>query len=210
MNFAHDSPLIYLITPGAATSENFSQKGPEILASIERAVAERVDLVQIREKHLTARKLFDLSKAAAGITASTGTKLLINDRADVALAAGADGVHLTEGSLATAVVRRAFPSQFVIGVSAHSLSEAAAVAEQGADLAVFGPVFGTPGKGVPMGLDALAEISRRLRPFPILALGGVDTDNYSSVLEAGASGFAAIRALNNAESLRTISRELKK
>jgi thiamine-phosphate pyrophosphorylase len=193
-----------MITDGAATSANFSKASRHILDIIKVAVDERADLVQIREKQLTARELFELSAGAAAITRSSGTRLLINDRADVAFAAGADGVHLAGGSLPTGVIRAAFPATFLIGVSTHSTSDAEAAAVDGADFAVFGPIFDTPNKRPAIGIKALEDVCKKLGRFPIVALGGVDAENYRSVLNAGASGVAGIRAFNDRESLRNI------
>ena len=210
MNLSSTRPLIYLITAGTATPDNFSQTRADILAVIEIAVDEGVDLVQIREKKLPARHLFELAQAAAEMTRETNTKLLVNDRADAALAAGADGVHLAASSVTCTVIRKSFPPDFGVGVSTHTFSEVSSAASEGADFAVFGPVFETPGKGAPVGLDVLAEACRNVRPFPVLALGGIDESNYTSVLDAGVSGFAAIRALKDTVSLRAVCRQIKK
>ena len=210
MRLPDKRPLSYLITAGQTTPDNFSASSRAILDLTRQAVAEGVDLIQIREKQLTARHLFELSRSAAEITRPSATKLLVNDRADVALAAGADGVHLATNSVPCAIIRKNSPPNFIIGVSTHSLSEIEAAAEAGADFAVFGPVFETPGKGPAVGADALAEVCRQVGPYPVLALGGVDEDNYRSVLEAGASGFVAIRALNDPETLQKICRQISK
>ena len=126
---------------------------------------------------------------------------------DIALAAGAVGVHLTENSLAAEIVRRVFPAGFVIGVSAHSIETLSAAKSGGADFAVFSPVFASPGKGAPVGVEALRAARARLEPFPIIALGGVEETNYEAVLKI-ADGFAAIRFLNDAENLRKLSEKL--
>lgn len=205
-------PLIYLITEGAATTENFSAKGAQILALIKVAAESKISLVQIREKKLSARLLFELAAEAAKITSRTATKILINDRADVALAAGADGVHLTARSLPTKVVRRCCPPDFIIGVSAHSLAEAENARDGAADFATFSPIFPTTSKaeyGAPQGLEKLDEVCAKLADFPIVALGGVDENNYKLVLESGASGFAAIRFLNDAANLRKLAADLR-
>lgn len=210
MRFPVDKPIIYLITKGEATVSNFSEKRREILDIIKLAVEEEISLIQLREKRLPARLLFELTNDAASITRGTATLLLLNDRADVAFAANADGVHLTAISLSPSVVRNSFPNEFIVGVSTHTKAEAIIASANGADFVVFGPIFETLDKGRPLGAAALTEVCKTLRPFPVLALGGVDEANVSSMLEAGASGFAAIRALNDLDSLRTICRKLKK
>lgn len=190
-------PFIYLITKGDAASESFARKKSEILETILQAVASGVTHIQIREKQLTARMLFELAEAAAKITSNSETRLLINDRADVALAAGADGVHLPANSLSPRAARAAFPKGFLIGVSTHSFEAAENAKMRGADFVTFGPVFASPGKGKPKGISELAEACARLAGFPVIGLGGIDETNYQDVLNAGAAGFAAIRSLND-------------
>lgn len=190
-------PLIYLITKGEAQASNFSEKRREIIETIRIAVEAGVSLVQLREKKLPARSLFDLTAEAVAILRGSETGLLVNDRADIAFAAKADGVHLTANSLPTNVIRKSFPVDFVIGVSTHTAEAAMDASANGADFVVFGPVFETPNKGEPTGLAKLAEVCERLRPFPVLALGGIDDTNILPVLQVGAAGFAAIRSLND-------------
>ena len=210
MSFYLDGPAIYLITSGEATPANFDQKSREILDIVSIAVEEEVSLIQLRERRLSARLLFELAVKASEITHDSSSRLLVNDRADIAVAAKADGVHLTGASLPTAVIRSSFPPDLIIGVSTHTAEAARSAAEQGADFAVFAPVFETPGKGEPQGLDKLSMLCRELRPFPVFGLGGVDETNYASILEAGASGFAAIRFLNDPEKMRAVCRDLRK
>jgi len=153
---------------------------------------------------LHARVLYELVARAAEITRGTKTRLLVNDRSDIARAAGADGVHLTTQSLPAEVVRNIFGAEFLIGVSTHSLDEARAAHAGGADFVVFGPVFETESKrayGEPQGLDKLAEVARELGEFPVVAIGGVTFDNVDECFQAGARGIAAIRLLNDTENL---------
>ena len=148
-----------------------------------------------------------MTARSAELTRGTKTRLLVNDRADIARAAGADGVHLTTRALEASIIRRAFGPDFLIGVSTHTPAEARAAREQGADFAVFGPVFDTPSKrayGPPLGLESLRELAQKLSPFPLVALGGVTLDNASAALDAGASGVAAIRLFDDAEQLAQI------
>ena len=176
------------------------------------AVAARIDLIQIREKNLSASVLHQLATSAAGITKGSATKLLINDRSDIAAAAGAAGVHLTASSLPTAVVRQTFGAQFLIGVSTHSLAEASIARRSGADFVVFGPVFETTSKkeyGEPLGLDNLATICSELSPFPVLALGGVEIGNVAACIRAGARGVAAISMLSDPIQLDRIVSEIR-
>lgn len=187
--------LIYLITKGDATTDNFNAKQREILEIIKKAVEAEISLVQIREKNLSTKLLFNLAEKAAQITKKSETKLLINDRADVALAANADGVHLTERSLSAQTVRANFPAKLIIGVSVHTIEKAVEVNKQGADFVTFSPIFHSPGKGEPVGIEKLREVCDALENFPVIALGGIDETNYREVLEI-ADGFAAIRFLN--------------
>jgi thiamine-phosphate pyrophosphorylase len=128
------------------------------------------------------------------------TKILVNDRADIAFSAGADGVHLTSLSLSAAPIRRNFPKNFIVGVSAHTLSEVVSAKRQGADFVTFSPIFQSPNKGAPLGLNELKKVCARLKSFPVVALGGVDETNYREVLQI-AGGFAAIRFLNDETNL---------
>jgi len=198
-------PLIYLITDGEMTAQNFSQKKSQTLELIEIAAQSNISLIQIREKKLSARLVFELAREAVNLTQNTVTKLLVNDRADLALAANADGVHLTSRSLFADAIRRAFPKSFIIGVSTHTIEEAENAKRQGADFVTFSPIFSTPNKDKLQGVENLREVCEKLKPFPVIALGGIDETNYKSVLENGASGFAAIRFLNDVENIRKLS-----
>jgi len=168
---------------------------------VRAAVEAEIPLFQIREKSLPARELYELTSRAAEITRGSKTRLLVNDRADIARAAGADGVHLTSQSLPADVVRNMFGSEFLIGVSTHSLEEARVARDSGAHFVVFGPVFEKHGYSSPQGLDKLREVTSELGDFPVLAIGGISLDNIAAWLDAGASGIAAIRLLNDAQML---------
>lgn len=206
MNNLLEKPITYLITKGDADIANFRLKKKEILENIQVAAEAGISLIQIREKNLTAGLLFDLTEAAIEIVREFGTKLLVNGRADVALAAGANGVHLPADGLSAETIRRSFPKRFLIGVSTHSAEEAETARSNGADFVTFGPVFQSPGKGKSKGLEMLNNVCKLLDPFPVIALGGIDDSNYRNVLENGASGFAAIRFLNEERSLRKLFR----
>ncbi len=198
--------LIYFITQGKTTDQNCAEKRVSVLDLIKVAVETKIPLVQIREKQLSARNVFELASEAAKIAKNSDTKILVNDRADIAIAAKADGVHLTANSISVREIRRSFPKNLIVGASVHSLEEADDAKRFGADFAVFGPVFQTPGKGVPKGVNALHEICERLKPFPIIGIGGVDESNYREILRI-ANGFAAIRFLNSAENLRKLRQD---
>lgn len=148
----------------------------------------------------------------AELTKGSRTLLLVNDRADISRAALCDGVHLATDSISARVVRRAFGSSFIVGASTHSIEEARRAKEEGADFAVFGPIFDTPSKrayGPPVGLDGLREAARALDAFPLVAIGGITLENAQEVLQAGAHGIAAIRLFADTDNLETIAREIK-
>jgi thiamine-phosphate pyrophosphorylase len=163
----------------------------DVLAHAARAVASGVDMIQVREKDLAAVDLLDLvcrvRDVAAGRPGSK-TKVLVNGRLDIALIAGIDGVHLPGDGLPAAQVR---PHVRVLGVSCHSMEEAIQAERDSVDYIIFGPVFETPGKRA-VGLDALRRVTQAVK-IPVLAIGGIDSDNTPSVVEAGAAGIAAIR-----------------
>lgn len=208
-------PILYLITEGATTpgTTPASEEFTRILALIRAAIAARISLIQIREKNLNARVLSQLALRAATLTQGSATRLLINDRADIARAAGTEGVHLTTQSINARDLRRAFGPHLLIGVSTHSLAEARAARESGADFATFGPIFETPSKniyGPPVGLEQLAEAAHALAPFPLLALGGMTRANASQALRAGAHGIAAIRLFSDPFKLYEVADAIRK
>ena len=207
-------PITCLITGGGTTRET-TPAGEEfraLLALVAAAVAAGVRVVQLREKELSARTLYELAARAADLARGSATRILVNDRADIARAAGCDGVHLTTQSLEARTVRRAFGERFLVGVSAHTPAELRAARDGGADFAVYGPVFDTPSKrayGPPLGLEAFAAAARELAPFPLLAIGGVGRRNLRDVLSAGARGVAAIRLFGDRAELGRTVREIE-
>ena len=145
--------------------------------------------VQLREKGLPGRPLLALAERLRAATARTGALLLVNDRVDVAIAAGADGVHLGGGSIPADAARALLGPDALIGVSTHAPGEPTA----GADLAFFGPVWETPGKTA-VGTARLAE-AVRAASVPVLAIGGATAARLPAVRDAGAAGAAVIRAI---------------
>ena len=199
-------PITYLITSGETTLRTTprSNEFANILKLIEAAVAAELSLVQIREKQLTACVLFELVGRCAEITRASQTRLLVNDRVDVALTASADGVQLTSESLSAGVVKQLCPADFLIGVSTHSLGEARVARDYGADFVLFGPAFETESKkafGPPQGMGKLREVAVELDGVPVVAIGGVTAENSAECFRAGASGVAAIRLFSDPRTL---------
>ena len=166
---------------------------PCVLEQIRYAAMAGVDVVQIRERDLDGRELFDLAVEAVKITRGTGTRIVVNDRLDVALAAGAGGVHLRGDSIGPAASRSLAPKGFVVGRSVHSAEEAVRF-EADVDYVVAGTVWPTSSK-LPdrrlLGLDGLAAIAASVR-VPVVAIGGCTVDLAASAAKAGASGIAGI------------------
>ena len=181
---------LYLITDRAAASRPPADVVEECLAAGLRAV-------QLREKDLEARDLLTLADTLREATQRHGARLIVNDRADVALAASADGVQRTHSSLPVSALRGFTPPGFLVGASVHSEAEARDAAAQGADFIVFGPVYDTASKrryGPPQGLAALEAVTHAVNR-PVLAVGGLTPERVPEVLAAGAAGVAVIGAI---------------
>jgi thiamine-phosphate pyrophosphorylase len=173
-------------------------------ALIERAIDAGIDAVQIREKDLPALRLLALTDGAVGqARRSENTHVLVNDRLDVALAANAHGVHLGTRSMPADVVRQMTPQGFLVGVSCHSLAEAMAAQDAGANYILLGPIFSTPSKlqyGPPLGLPQLGEVTAKVS-IPVIALGGITMDRIPLCRQNGAAGIAGIRIFQDCDSL---------
>lgn len=206
--FSTSRPIVCLITEGGLTPSNFRENKQNVLVSVGRAAGAGISFVQIREKSLSAAMLCELVGEAVDVVSGSSTRILVNDRADVAAASGAAGVHLTSNSMPVASVRRSFGADFVIGVSAHEQDEVQHAAAAGADFAFFGPVFSTPGKGAAVGVDELRRVADAAGSFPVLGLGGVSATNFRDVCAVSA-GFAAIRFLGAEAGIRSVAEFLK-
>jgi thiamine-phosphate pyrophosphorylase len=168
-----------------------------LVEAVEAALRGGANAVMLREKDLPAQALYELAVALREATRRAGALLIVNDRADVALAAGADGVHLGWQSLRVAKTREIVGRDRLIGVSTHSAAEVREAERAGADYVTFGPVFSTPSKAglvAVQGLDGLRRACQG-RGIPLIAIGGIDAANAGEVVSAGADGVAAIRAI---------------
>jgi thiamine-phosphate pyrophosphorylase len=190
-------PRLYLVTDRRATAGRPLVEVVRAALAAVPAEARGAVAVQLREKDLEGRALLALARDLRDVTRAAGAGLFVNDRVDVALAAGADGVHLGARSLAAAEVARVAP-WLGIAVSTHTRAEVAAAARvAGVRFAVFGPVWDTPLKapyGPPVGVEALRDAARA-GALPLLALGGVTPERAAVAVAAGAAGVACIRAV---------------
>lgn len=193
-----DRPILCLVTDRARLttwSPDDARSGDCILRQVTWAREAGVNLIQLREPDLEARALTGLAVRAVAATRGSKTRLLVNDRLDVALAAGADGVHLRGDSIPVADVRRLAPRPFLVGRSVHSAPEAISVATHGdVDYLIFGSVFGTSSKpaGHPVaGVAALASVVGAVG-VPVFAIGGLSRETSPEVARTGAAGLAGI------------------
>lgn len=215
-------PLLYYITDRRQFSGNDEQRRRKLLEKISEAASCGVDYVQLREKDLYSGELERLAKEAVGaIRNNTGselaTRLLINSRSDIALAVGADGVHLRSGDISVEDARKVYEiassqrqkvkdNKWVVAVSCHSEEEVQVAADEGADFVVFAPVFEKQGQP-PAGLEVLQRACQQR--VPVLALGGVTAANAQSCIESGAAGIAGIRLFQEneiSEVMRSLAR----
>lgn len=189
MNAGLSRPVFCLVTDRHRT-----QGVDQLVRLVRHATGAGVNLVQIRERGLDDRRLLALARSIVAAVEGSSARVVVNDRLDVALAAGADGVHLRADSPPAAAVRAMVPAGFLIGRSVHSEAEAIEAAASGVDYLVLGTIFPTASKpaGVsPVGLKTLERAAQAI-PVPILAIGGITADNVGKVAAAGAAGFAAI------------------
>ena len=196
---------LYLVT------DRHQTRNRPLLTVVEQALEGGVDAIQLREKDLPAGALLALARDLRRLCDRHGARLLINDRIDVALAAGADGVHLPANSFAPGDARGLLGPDRLVGVSTHSVDEVGRAAAAGADFVVFGPVFETPSKrrfGPALGIDAVRRASTDAST-PVFAIGGITAERAALVRGAGARGVAAIAALLAADDPRAAAQALR-
>ena len=198
-------PELYVIVSGATV------RGLNPCRVAERAIAGGADTIQLRDKDLDASGFLRLARRLRTLTRQTGTLFIVNDRLDVALACGADGVHLGQGDLPAGTARQLAPEGFIIGVSVGTIEEAVRAASDGADYVALSPTFSTRSKedaGPGRGLDSLREI-RQAVGIPLIAIGGICHGNAGTVLAAGADGIAVISAVVDSPDITAAASEFR-
>ncbi|HEX8746978.1 MAG TPA: thiamine phosphate synthase [Pyrinomonadaceae bacterium] len=187
----NDLPRLYPITDARLTGLSHAEQ-------VARLSAGGAKMIQLREKHLEAREFFSQAEAALRVARQRGVRLIINDRVDIALALGADGVHLGQYDLPPEAARRILGERAVIGFSTHNMEQARLAASLPIDYLAIGPVFNTSSKDNPdptVGLDGLGSVRRAVPSLPLVAIGGITPENSAETLAAGADSLAVIGAL---------------
>jgi thiamine-phosphate pyrophosphorylase len=178
----------------------------------ELAVEGGADVIQLREKRLSDRDLYLTAVGISELTKKAGALFIVNDRPDIALAAGADGVHLGQDDLPLPAVRAIAPRPFIIGISVETVREAVLAEEQGADYVAVGPVFPTGSKddaGPALGTGRVREI-RAAVSVPVIAIGGISAQNAGDVIAAGADGLSVISAVVSQDDVTGAARNLRR
>ena len=197
---------LYLVTDRALA------RGRSTAALVREAVAGGATCVQVREKNGGTREFLEEARAVQAALRGTGVPLIVNDRVDVALAIGADGVHLGQQDMPIAEARRLGPAEWIIGVSAECVEDAIRAEREGADYVGVSPVFATPTKtdtALPLGLEGLRQMRAAVK-IPLVAIGGIHAGNAREVIRAGADGLAVVSAIVSADSPREAARQLRR
>ena len=197
---------LYLVTDRALA------RGRPLADVVRAAVAGGVTCVQLREKEASAREFAAAARELVALLRPLGVPLIVNDRIDVALAAGADGVHVGQQALSVADARRLGPPGWIVGVSAESVADAARAERDGADYVGASPVFATPTKAdhaPPLGLAGLRAL-RAATKLPLVAIGGLHVGNARETIRAGADGLAVVSAIVAADDPRAAAAELRR
>ncbi len=187
-------------------------RGRTTVDVVREAVAGGATCVQLREKHARTLDFLEEARALSVLLRAQHVPLLINDRVDIALAVGADGVHLGQQDMPIADARRLGPPSWIIGVSAESIEDAIRAEKEGADYIGVSPVFATPTKtdtALPLGLEGLCAMRAAVR-IPLVAIGGIQLHNAREVIRAGADGLAVVSAIVSADSPREAAAALRR
>ena len=198
---------LYLVT-----DENCLPPGRYLFDAVEEALKAGVTLVQYREKNGMGKDMLEKARRLKALCHRYNVPLLVNDRLDIALLSGADGVHLGQDDIPVAEARRLTGEEFIIGATAHNVQEALAAEAAGADYLGCGAVFATATKKdtVPLGLQGLREIRKAVR-IPIVGIAGVTAENYPQVMETGADGAAVVSGILGADDItETVRRFLSR
>ena len=185
----------------SATSGNADQE-KLLLRKVQEAFQAGMDIVQVREKDLPGGRLAEIVEAMQRFPEKRQLKLVVNERLDIAMSCGADGVHLPAEGVPVAAALRKAGKEYLIGVSCHSAKEVARAEAEGASYVLLGPIFKTPSKpcATPRGTELLRECSRTSK-VPLFALGGVTRENAAACVSAGATGVAGIRLFQQEKDL---------
>jgi thiamine-phosphate pyrophosphorylase len=210
-------PILCYVTDRRALANRHDSSADQLAPlqqKIRDAIAAGVDWIQIREKDLPARPLLELAQFAVHAARGSRTRILVNDRLDVAVASGAGGLHLGESSFAAQAVvswrGQSASRDFQIGVSCHSSAAVQQAEASGADYVFFGPVFATPSKaayGAPQGIARLRQVCGAAR-IPVIAIGGINPESASQCIDAGAAGVAAIRFFQDHADMGALVKQL--
>ena len=202
----HLNLRLYLVT-----DEYCLPSGRNLFDAVEEALQAGVTLVQYREKNGPGKSMLEKSRKLIALCHKYNVPLLVNDRLDIALLSGADGVHLGQEDIPVAEARRLAGENFLIGATAHNVEEALAAEAAGADYLGCGAVFATHTKKdtVPLGLDGLKAIRQAVH-IPIAGIAGITTDNYQQVLATGADGVAVVSAILGADNITEAIKEFLK
>jgi thiamine-phosphate pyrophosphorylase len=192
---------LYLITdPLLYASSKEEGQGDQhlfLLDVVEQAIEGGARLIQYRDKSGTRREMYEIAKKLRDLTAARHVTLIINDEIDLALAVGADGIHLGQDDLPMWVARKLMGKGTIVGISTHNISQAVQAESEGADYIGLGPIFKSSTKdspNPPLGIETVREAAKRVR-IPIYVIGGIQFSDLSEVMSAGAAGVAVISAL---------------
>ncbi|MBL7048143.1 MAG: thiamine phosphate synthase [Nitrospira sp.] len=193
-------PPLYLITDSSIA-------GAPHIAITKKAVSAGVKIIQLRDKHLDQRQFYEQCLKVREHTKKNRTLFIVNDYIDIAMAVSADGVHLGQDDIPLAEARKLLGKNKIIGISTHTLKQAKAAEEGGADYIGFGPMYSTITKdaGRPKGLAMLRKIRKEIS-IPIVAIGGITEDNFLATLEAGADSCAVISGIMKGDIILNIKK----